>query len=225
MERINTLIVEDDLNIARLNSFCVEQMFRFKEAGIASNTEEARNMINILKPDLVLLDNYLPDGLGIDLVKELGSKEEKPDIILITAARDVETIQAAMRNGVFDYVIKPIAYSRLQESLQRYLDFKLARGETTLTQNAIDNLFGHTSHSNTGKEYPKGIDPISLEKVRQALDNSETFSATQLSQLIGVSRTTARRYLEYSVSVGMATVAVSHGHVGRPERLYKKARR
>ena len=127
MELIKTLIVEDDLNIAQLNSFSVEQMFRFKEVGIASTIEDARNMISILKPDLVLLDNYLPDGLGIDLIKELGSKEEKPDIILITAARDVETIETAMRSGVFDYVIKPIIYSRLQESLTRYLDFRLTR--------------------------------------------------------------------------------------------------
>lgn len=224
MQFIKVLIVEDDPNIAELNSRTVQKLFRFRLTGIASCLEEAQDMVDTLKPDLILLDNYLPDGQGVDFVRTLQSQGSQTDIILITAARDQETIQSAMRGGVFDYVVKPIAYQRLLASLNRYLDFRQQHPADAddISQAQIDALFGHSAQQPDSSQYPKGIDALTLDKVHQALSGGGEYTAVQLGNIINVSRTTARRYLEYSVGSGHTVVSIEHGQVGRPERLYKK---
>ena len=102
MEIYNVLIVDDESNIAEFHADYLQQTQRFKPIGIARNLAETRKMIQLLKPQLVLLDNYLPDGKGIDLLKEMTTEKHTPDVIFITAANDIETVREGMRCGVFD---------------------------------------------------------------------------------------------------------------------------
>lgn len=225
MKSLKTLIVEDDPNIAELNRRCLQQLDNFDICGIASTLQDARVMMDVLKPRLILLDNYLPDGQGIELISDIRNRGQAMDIILVTAAQDMDTLQSAMTGGVFDYVVKPIAYSRLLMSLQRYVNYCTAlENEPVANRELIDNLFGHRSPSahGTPAKFPKGIDEITLSKIRAVINSGGEYTAVQVSEKVSVSLTTARRYLSYCVSTGEISVFIEHGQVGRPERVFSR---
>jgi two-component system response regulator CitB len=225
MEMHDILIVEDESNIAEFHSYYIEQNPRYKAVGIAKNLAEARIMIRILKPKLVLLDNYLPDGKGIDLLKEITGSKDVPDVIFITAANDVETIREAVRCGTFDYILKPISYDRLHDSLQRYAQYTSSlRSHDNINQRHVDALFNFQSKTERNQQLPKGIDELSLELVTRAFaDNALTYTADSLGKELGLSKTTSRRYLEYLLARGLVKAEIQHGRVGRPERVYRKS--
>ncbi|MEF1187416.1 response regulator, partial [Vibrio sinaloensis] len=128
MNLIDVLIIEDEVGIAELHAQFFRQTLRFNPIGIASDLAMARTMIRIHKPKLIILDNYLPDGRGIDLLREIiaDKKSPQPDVILVTASSEMDTVKEALHCGCFDYLLKPISYERLQETLNRYLKYNCA---------------------------------------------------------------------------------------------------
>lgn len=224
MEVYDVLIVEDEDNLADYHSHYLQQTQRFRPIGIAKSIAEAKQMLRILKPKLVLLDNYLPDGKGIDLLKEITAAKPAPDVIFVTAANDMETVRYAVRCGVFDYLIKPISYDRLSNSLERYLKYTNSlKASDTINQRHVDDLFNFQAKSSALQSLPKGIDELTLDIVINAFSSSECiFTSVSLGELTGISKTTARRYLEYLTAQGFLSAVIQHGKVGRPERVYKK---
>lgn len=223
---LNVLIVEDDVKIAEIQRIFVEKIDGYTVVGIANSIAEAEEMVFVLEPDLVLLDIFLPDGSGIEFLWKIRSTLKRTDVILITAAKEVEFFEEAMRGGVFDYILKPLVFSRFQSTLE---EFKKQRSKlaniSTISQEEIDRLLHQTTTISIGdEEMPKGIDPITLKKVSKILssEGSEGISAEKAGTLIGVSRTTSRRYLEYLVSKGTAIADLCYGTQGRPERVYRK---
>ena len=173
----------------------------------------------------MLLDIFLPDGNGIEFLWNIRSKLKRTDVVLITAAKEVEFFEEAMRGGVFDYILKPLVFNRFKNTLD---DFKKHRSKldtiNTISQADIDTLLHQSGKKNDLEaDMPKGIDPITLKKITKILiaDRIEGLSAESAGELIGVSRTTSRRYLEFLVSQGTATADLSYGTQGRPERVYK----
>lgn len=224
MECIDVLIVEDESNIAEFHSYYLQQTQRFRPIGIAKSITEAKSMIRILKPKLILLDNFLPDGKGIDLLKELTSAKPAPDVIFITAASDMETVREAVRCGVFDYLLKPISYDRLKDSLERYLKYSSSLlASDSVNQRHVDELFNFQSKAKQYEHLPKGIDELTLDKIKEAFEAPDiVHTAESLGKEIGISKTTARRYLEFSTASGLLEAEIQHGKVGRPERIYHK---
>ena len=226
MSLIRTIIAEDDPRIAEIQHRFVEKLDAFEAIGIAHNLDDCREMIDILEPDLILLDIHFPDGSGLDFLKSLRDENLNIDVILVTAAKDVESLKSAMHGGVFDYIVKPLEFSRMRDSLSRYRDhFERLNALDTVEQSDIDGLLPRaktdSAANRSGHLLPKGIDALTLNKVRdlfQSLPDSQ--GAEKIGQKIGVSRTTARRYLEYLVSTNELVVDVSYGGVGRPERHY-----
>lgn len=224
MECIDVLIVEDESNIAEFHSYYLQQTQRFRPIGIAKSITEAKSMIRILKPKLILLDNFLPDGKGIDLLKDLTSAKPAPDVIFITAASDMETVREAVRCGVFDYLLKPISYDRLKDSLERYLKYSSSLlASDSVNQRHVDELFNFQSKAKQYEHLPKGIDELTLDKIKEAFEAPDiVHTAESLGKEIGISKTTARRYLEFSTASGLLEAEIQHGKVGRPERIYHK---
>jgi two-component system response regulator CitB len=212
MQIYDVLIVEDESNIADFHSYYLQQTQLFRPIGIAKSIAEARKMIQLLKPKLVLLDNYLPDGKGIDLLKD------------ITAANDMETVREGVRCGVFDYLLKPISYDRLTDSLERYLKYTSSlKANDNINQRHVDELFNFQSKSSHMQALPKGIDELTLDKVTNAFDDGDIiYTAESLGNEVGISKTTARRYLEFLAAKGFLLAVIQHGKVGRPERVYQK---
>ncbi len=226
--RTQVMIVEDDAKIAELHRRYLEQIDDFEVIGIATSCAEAQVQIEILKPELLLLDVYLPDGTGIEILNTLRGQNHQCDVILITAARDVDTLQQAMRGGVIDYLLKPVMFPRLESALQKYRDRRVQLDRASgLDQSMVDDML-QTNRSSTNSEehLPKGIDGVTLEKIRMLFnESSEGLTADEAGLQIGASRTTARRYLEFLISAGELQADVNYGSVGRPERCYKRVDR
>jgi len=223
---IRTIIAEDDPRIAEIQQRFLDKLDSFETIGIARNLEDCREMIDILEPDLILLDIHFPDGNGLEFLKALRDQNRNIDVILVTAARDVDSVKSAMHGGVFDYIVKPLDFSRIGESLSRYRDhFERLNALETVEQSDIDGLLPRAkadgSANVSANLLPKGIDALTLTKVRELLQSSpESLGAETTGKSIGISRTTARRYLEFLVSTNELVVDVTYGGVGRPERHY-----
>jgi len=232
MERaIQVLIVEDDKRIAEINRRFVEKVEGYEVIGIATNEQEGKELVKVLQPDLVLLDIYFPDMNGIQFLKWIRENFVNIDIIMITAAREIDTLKQAMHGGVFDYIIKPIMLDRFTETLVKYKEYyhkmhELMKEKEWIGQEEIDQLIRreHTT-SDMEEELPKGIHRLTLEKVLTVVKQyQDGITAEEVGKLIGVSRTTSRRYLEYLVSISQVTADMLYGSVGRPERIYKLKR-
>ena len=219
---IKILIVEDDPAIAEIHRRFVQRLAGFEVLGVALTLFDAREQIAILKPDLVLLDVWLPDGEGFSLLRELRQCGAHLDVILLTAAREAAALQEAMRLGVVDFILKPVVFERLRDTLGNYAESRAALAALAdIDQQAVDALFGTPLQQVAAGGLPKGIDALTLQRVLAAL-NQEGASAEEIGNRVGVSRTTARRYLEFLVGQQLASPELEYGTVGRPERRYRQ---
>ncbi|CAM3801177.1 response regulator [Vreelandella rituensis] len=223
------LIIEDDFRIADIHRAFIEQSPGFEVVAVARNGAEARELMarHASNIQLVLLDAYLPDVEGLELLWALRRDYVQVDIVMVTAAREVETISEALRGGVFDYLIKPTEAARMAQMLARFRRERsalAAQGE--MSQEELDRALARLrpeSPSNAGmRALPKGIDRLTLRSVVEALKQApESQAAMQVARVMGASRSTARRYLEFLVSVQVVEAELGYGDVGRPERRYR----
>lgn len=232
MNNIGIVIAEDDHKIAEIQRRFIERIAGFEVLGIAHSTLEAQDLVEVLKPDLLLLDIHFPEGNGLTLLRDIRNIQSATDVILITAAKDVSSLTEALHSGVFDYILKPLVFDRLKSALESYKEHRSKihalenQHLNSLDQSAVDQLLPRktATASNKTTSLPKGIDPLTLEKIRSIFANqNKGHTAEQMGELVGSSRTTARRYLEYLVSTSELVADVSYGSVGRPERLYLKS--
>lgn len=228
MAPIRLLIVEDDRQIAEIQKRFIDRLDHVQLCGIAHSLADARDLIDVMNPELILLDVYFPDGNGLELLRELRAADSSVDVILITAAKEVDTLRRALHVGVFDYILKPLVFERLQEAIQRYREHqeKLAT-LNQLAQNEVDALLPRSTGDGSPAQdtrLPKGIDALTLGKVRELIAAGGDWSAEEMGASLGASRTTARRYLEYLVGTGELSAEVTYGSVGRPERRYRLKR-
>ncbi|MEE6450126.1 response regulator [Gottfriedia acidiceleris] len=224
---IEVLIVEDDSRIAEIHQRFIERIEGFSVIGIATNYQEAVDLIEILKPQLVLLDVYFPDMNGLDFLQWMKKNSILADVIMITASKEIDSVNKALHYGVFDFIIKPVIFDRFKKSLIRYANYSnkvqsLQSKSAYLTQEEIDGLIGkNNSVIEEQSIYPKGIDKLTLDKVLLVINEVHNgMTAENIGLEIGVSRTTARRYLEYLVSEGKVLADLAYGTIGRPERVY-----
>jgi response regulator of citrate/malate metabolism len=219
---IEVLVVDDDVRVARVNAAYVEKIPGFHVAGEAHSAAEALRRIESLpRVDLVLLDHHLPDETGLSVVREMRRRGHQTDVIMVTAARDVSTVQAAMRHGALQYLVKPFTFAGLRAKLEAYaLLHRTLEGGGEAEQAEVDRIFGALS-APSEPELPKGHSPTTAELVRRTLMNAEgPLSAQQIAERTGVSRQTAQRYLKLLERTGRARLTLKYGDTGRPEHRY-----
>ncbi|GAB2913900.1 response regulator [Streptomyces mayteni] len=225
---IRVLIVDDDFMVARLHRKVVERTPGFEVVGEARTGAEALAAVRELHPDLVLLDIYLPDISGLEVLRELrgGAAADggpEPDVLVITAAREVETVRGALRGGAVHYVIKPFEVPVLQERLRDYArrSRELAAIASLPGQDVVDRVFGAAMPP---PRLPKGLSEETAELVRGTLVAcDEDLSAAECAARSGLSRVSARRYLEHFAATGRVAVSLRYGSTGRPERRFRWA--
>ncbi|MEU5697749.1 response regulator [Streptomyces aurantiacus] len=224
---IEVLVVDDDVRVARINAAYVEKVAGFHVAGEAHSAADALRQLEALPQlDLVLLDHYLPDETGLAVVQEMRRRGHQTDVIMVTAARDITTVQAAMRHGALQYLVKPFAFAGLRAKLDAYAQLRRTLdGGGEAEQAEVDRIFGALS-AGTEPDLPKGHSPTTAEAVRRALVNSESpLSAQEIADRTGLSRQTAQRYLKLLERTGRATLSLKYGDAGRPEHRYVWATR
>ncbi|HWJ77492.1 MAG TPA: response regulator [Niallia sp.] len=228
---IKVMIVEDDETAAKIYEKFTDKAEGFQVIAIANTGKQALDMIDVFTPDLILLDVFLPDMNGTDLLWEIRKKIRSVDVIMITAANDVDTVSEAIRGGAYSYILKPIMINKFLEVLGQFKDSreKLVR-LTIVEQEDVNDFFRAKQpreeslvQEEPSEILPKGIDKHTLKKVRQQIKEIiESINADEFSKMIGASHSTGRRYLEYLVSINEMEVEVVYGTIGRPERKYRK---
>ncbi|MGG7079495.1 response regulator [Clostridium sardiniense] len=222
---IEVMIVEDDPMVRDINSRFLKRVEGFNLYKAVGNLTEAKKFIMIRKPDLILLDVFLPKENGIDLLKWLRSEDVDVDVILITADKTIERVQEAFRYGTIDYLIKPFNFERFKESLiqfkERYYEFK--KGDE-IEQGALDKLISNVSISQEGEGLAKGLNKYTYKSIWEEIErrDDEYFTAEELSEKIKVARVTVRRYLEYMEKEGLLEKLVEYGKVGRPQHKFRR---
>ncbi len=223
---IKVLIVEDDYHVATIHAAYVRKVDGFEVAGHASTLAGTRREIQHVAPDLVLLDLFLPDGHGLELLGGPHALEEsRPDFIVITAARDMKSVRSAIRLGAVHYLVKPFNFAQIEErliayrSMYRRLQRIGAAEEREAEQHEVDALYNLLRGPAAS---PKGQSPQTQTMIREVLQSSPgDLSATEIAAQIGISRSTAQRYLAEMARHGRVEVRPNYGMTGRPEHRYR----
>ncbi|TDS88232.1 two-component system response regulator CitB [Rahnella sp. BIGb0236] len=225
-EMIDVMIVEDENQLARLYAELIDNHRWLRLVGVASTLREAKALIEEKRPQLLLLDNYLPDGQGISLIEHDLFKKAHCSVIFITAASDMHTCSQAIRCGAFDYILKPVSWNRLQQSLDRFIQFsQTQRAWKVVDQQNVDSLYQLQAKDFTPKAGNKGIEENTLNLVEGIFLQGEPrcYSVDEVVSETKLSKTTARRYLEHCVQKGDLRVEMLYGKIGHPRRMYRRA--
>ncbi|MER5929312.1 response regulator [Streptomyces sp. NPDC002054] len=220
---IHVLVVDDDMRVARINAAYVAKVPGFHVVSQAHSAAEALAFLASGRPvDLILLDHYLPDENGLDLVRRLRQLGRKTDVIMVTAARDLATVQSAMRLGALQYLVKPFTFAGLRGKLEAYGALRRTLdlgGEAE--QAEVDRIFGALAGAATPVDLPKGHSPTTTELVRQVLRSADgPLSTQEVADRAGISRQTAQRYLKLLDRAGRVRLTLRYGETGRPEHRY-----
>lgn len=230
---LRVLVVDDDFMVARVHRRFVERVPGFEVVAEARSGQDALEAVATHRPDLVLLDIYLPDMTGLDVLRALRTAADPVDVLVVSAARDLATVQEAFRGGAVQYLIKPFTAETMRERLtdfqRRHRSVRAAASQSDgeVDQREVDALFlGSPRARPADAPLPKGLAGQTLQLVGQALrdrtsDSTTTLSAAECASEVGLARVSVRRYLEHLVETGHAEVTLRYGQTGRPERRYR----
>ncbi|MFC7919494.1 response regulator [Streptomyces cinereoruber] len=217
---LRVLVVEDDPVAADAHALYAGRVEGFAVVGVAHSRAAAVRVLDRTPVDLILLDLYLPDGHGLQLLRALRAAGHTADVIAVTSARDLAVVREGVSLGVVQYVLKPFAFATLRDRLVRYAEFRAAAGEAS-GQDEVDRALAALRAPHPAA-LPKGLSAPTLEAVTRALRAApEGLTAAEAGTKVGISRITARRYLEHLVTEGRAVRAPQYGQIGRPELQYR----
>ena len=230
MRDLRVLVVEDEPIAADAHVAYVGRVPGFTHAGTAHDGASALRLAGELAAagtpvDLVLLDMNLPDLHGLDVGRRLRAAGHAVDIIAITAVRELPIVRQAISVGVVQYLIKPFTFAAFAERLEHYRHYyeTLNASSGTASQSAVDEALA-ALRAPVARPLPKGLSSETLESVRQYLrSRGMAVSAAELTEAVGVSRVTARRYLEHLADAGELIRSARYGTPGRPEKEYRWA--
>lgn len=218
---VDVLIVEDDPMVAELNKKYLHMVPGFNLVANVVNGEQALHFIHDNHVDLILLDVFMPKLNGLELLQHIRISYPKIDIIMVTAACYTNDIQAALRLGVIDYIVKPFTFGRLRTALISYQErIRLLSSSKILNQDQLDDrIFAKPVSQN--KSLPKGIDRQTLKKVREVIiDYNKEFSMSDIVELIPLSRISLKKYLDYLEDLGELESHLTYLSIGRPVKCY-----
>lgn len=226
---VRVLVVEDEVLVAEAHASYVGQVPGFDVAGIAHSVVDTMRLLEAARArgapvDLLLLDMNLPDGHGLGLLTGVRAAGHLCDVIAVTAARDTDVVRHAVAQGVVLYLLKPFTFATFRTKLEQYAAYRatLASSPREVVQDEVDRLLGSLRPTGTAP-LPKGMSPETLRDVTAAVrDAGQGLSASEAATAIGISRVTARRYLEHLASTGLADRQPRYGGGGgRPEVAYR----
>jgi response regulator of citrate/malate metabolism len=220
---IRVVVVDDDFRIAGIHAAYVDKVEGFQAIARAHTAAEAVQAVDRLRPDLLLLDLYLPDEHGLDLAARLRAGGHPPtDVIVITAAKDADTVRAAMQGGALHYLLKPFSFPALRDKLLSYAQMRSRLGALhEPDQRHVDRVFG-ALRAPDQLAGAKGRSAHTLEAVERLLaSGGQEMSAAEVAEMTGMSRATAQRYLSHLHEIGRAEIRLRYGSGGRPEHRYR----
>jgi response regulator of citrate/malate metabolism len=218
---IRVLVVDDDLRVARINAAYVDRVDGFRVTARAHSAAEALTRADDSPVDLILMDHYLPDGDGLSVVRELRRLGNRTDVIMVTAARDVATVQAAMRHGALEYLVKPFSFAGLRAKLETYAELRrTAGGDPDAVRAEADRVLGERSAGVIAPDLPR--DAADAELVRETLRTADAaLSSTEIAERSGVPLETVRSCLRQLERCGRVHPVLRYDETGRPQQLHR----
>ncbi|WP_278397275.1 response regulator [Stutzerimonas kunmingensis] len=224
---MRVLIVEDDPMVMRLN---VDYLARLEGVELVGQCESVPAALELLEReavDLLLLDVYLRNRSGLEVLRHLRAQDRNTDAVLITAASEIETVRAAQRLGARDYLVKPFSFERFRDAVEacRRAREALSRLPDQLGQGDIDRLFSQAPATDLRRpgDLPKGLTPASLAQVAQAILalDEDSFTSETLLPATGMSRVSVRKYLKHLSDAQLLEESFHYGQIGRPSFRYR----
>ncbi|WP_046175834.1 response regulator [Domibacillus indicus] len=215
---IRVLVVEDEARVAALHKAYIEKAGGFSLAGIAGSVTEAIAVIEEREVDLILLDIFMPGPHGLELLTYLREQKKEIDVIVISAASDMERVQKALRYGAVDYLIKPFEFDRFQEALKQYRERQTFMKEPRqISQKELDEQLLGKEKKSAPEAIPKGLTRATLNQIWGVIQEmEEAFSTEDIVKQVGISGVSARKYLKFLADIEVLEVKVVYGTVGRP---------
>lgn len=211
------LIIEDDPMVAMIHKEYFKRKEISNDLNHVSTLEEAKEFLANSDTDLIILDNYLADGQGIEFLSELKGYP----IIMITAANDVQTVEAALTNGVVDYLVKPFTYERFSQAIDKVQDYMKLLSKEKINQDLIDDYLNSGRVEEEEDSLPKGLSRITLKKVLENIKEQETgFTTQQVADALDISRITIRKYLNHLVNINVLSEDAEYYTSGRPVSVF-----
>ena len=229
---IDVLVVDDDFRVAEINAAYVARIPGFRVTARAHTAAQALATLERMHIDLVLLDHYLPDETGLTLVRRMRQLGHSADVIMVTAARAVATVQAALRYGALQDLVKPFSFGGMRAKLDAYAALRrtldgVGGGRGEAGQEQVDRIFSalRTAEASPTAGLPKGHSAPTADLIRRVLNEADhPLSAHEVAERAGISRSTAQRYLKYLERAGRISLTLKYGDTGRPEHRYAWAR-
>ncbi|WP_439679470.1 response regulator [Embleya sp. MST-111070] len=223
---IRTLVVEDDPVLADAHAVFTGRVPGFEIAGVTGSGTEALRLLSTRRVDLVLLDLYLPDLHGLDLCRSMRAQGHEADVVAVTSARDLRLVRSAVSLGVVQYLLKPFSFAAFRERLDGYAEYRRRIAEVDAPaaaggQHAVDGAFAALRGTSESPPLPKGLAAATFEAVVAQLGTGTATSAADVATALGISRPTARRYLDHLSARRLVTREPRYGGAGRPEYIYR----
>ncbi|ANN35743.1 response regulator (plasmid) [Bacillus thuringiensis serovar coreanensis] len=218
---IKVLIVEDDPMVAMLNTHYLERVGGFELVQAVNSVKSAVEILEKSRVDLVLLDIFMPEETGFELLMYIRNQEKEIDIIMISAVHDMGSIKKALQYGVVDYLIKPFTFERFKEALTIYREkLTFMKEQQKISQSELDSLIlqKEKREPTVTKELPKGLTKQTLQLIWQKIEslNGRVFTTDEMAQLVGISRVSIRKYVMFLTDIGVLENEMMYQHVGRP---------
>ena len=195
---MRVLIIEDDPMVAMIH----KEYFKKKEL-----TDDLSHVTSIEAAREYLIE-YLPELKGYP-------------IIMITAANDVQTVEAALSNGVVDYLVKPFTYERFSQAIDKVQDYVKLLSKEKINQDLIDDYLNSGRVEEEEDSLPKGLSKITLKKVLEAIQqHNGGFTTQQIADKLDISRITIRKYLNHLVNINILSEDAEYYTSGRPVSVF-----
>lgn len=214
---MRVLIIEDDPMVAMIHKEYFKKKELTDDLNHVTSLETAKDYLKKNNVDLIVLDNYLTDGQGVEFLPELKGYP----IIMITAANDVQTVEAALSNGVVDYLVKPFTYERFSQAIDKVQDYVKLLSKEKINQDLIDDYLNSGRVEEEEDSLPKGLSRITLKKVIEAVQQQNTgFTTQQIADILDISRITIRKYLNHLVNIKVLGEDAEYYTSGRPVSVF-----
>lgn len=220
------MIVEDDPMVATINRQYVDMNPSFRVCGSFRNGKDGLEFIKKKHVDLVILDYYMPLMNGMEFMERLKQFEKKPDVIIVTAANEMETVKGLIGAGVIDYLVKPFEYARFERALDQFSKKQelLSNVDGNLSQRDIDRLLSSGAVNEAGPtRMQKGLQEHTLETIRQYMKEhrDQSFTSEEIAEQVHLSRVTIRRYVNYMLETHEIVSGIDYKTGGRPSIQFR----
>ncbi len=220
------MIVEDDRMVAAINSQYAERTAGIQVVAVFHNGKDALAFLESAEVDLLLLDLYMPDLSGLEVLEAIRKHKRRIDVIMITAANDTSSLGRALRLGITDYLVKPFQYERFAQAMDKVvMRRKIVASGMDFTQEDVDKILSAVQPREASKvmELEKGLQRATLEKIRAVLRENylEMLTADFIASQTSLSKITVRRYLNFLIENHEVSSTIDYSTGGRPRMLYQ----